>query len=292
MVKIWGHRGCKGEREGSKGSNPPENSLASFGEAIKQGADGFELDVFLTKDNKLVVFHDDTLERMSNGAGNITDYTLTELRSLRLKDNKGQLTELQIPTLDEVLDLADKAREQTPAFTVNIEIKEDVKGRNIAREVSDAIESRLQQGWTTSNFQVSSFDMGSLRKMKEAKPEIPRGALFEGPIPPVAPWDISEELLAQRLQENADLVKGGTVNITLPSMTPKAVGMIKAVGATPVAWTSGEVSPDILMQGDKGRATARRILDSGLDAMITDYPEEMRKLLAMYASKTESRAFD
>src|ERR1051326_7087798 len=98
-TQVWGHRGCRGPR------NPPENSLTAFQSAIDQGAHGVELDVFLTQDHHLVVFHDDTLERMTDGHGSITSCTLAEIHRLRLKSPDGQITQATIPTLDEVLDI-------------------------------------------------------------------------------------------------------------------------------------------------------------------------------------------
>ena len=73
-TKIWAHRGASGYA--------PENTLEAFKLAINEEADGIELDVQLTKDKELVVIHDETIDRTSNGKGYVKDYTLEELKKL------------------------------------------------------------------------------------------------------------------------------------------------------------------------------------------------------------------
>ncbi|MDJ1470286.1 glycerophosphodiester phosphodiesterase family protein [Xanthocytophaga flava] len=84
----------------------PENSLAGFQNCIEMGVDIIELDVRLSKDSIPVVIHDLTLDRTTNGAGNVADYTLKALKTLYLKDATGVLTKERVPTLEEVLLLA------------------------------------------------------------------------------------------------------------------------------------------------------------------------------------------
>src|SRR5512140_3219428 len=96
-ITVTAHRGFSGEN--------PENTLASFRAAIAAGADMVELDVHLTRDNELVVIHDDTLERTTDGKGNVADKTLAELKALDagFKFNP-QFAGERIPTLAEGLD--------------------------------------------------------------------------------------------------------------------------------------------------------------------------------------------
>lgn len=84
----------------------PENSLAAIDSAISLKMDMVELDVWKTKDNQLVLMHDPTVDRTTNGEGRIADKTLAEIKQLRLKDKDGNLTEHQVPTLKEALLLA------------------------------------------------------------------------------------------------------------------------------------------------------------------------------------------
>jgi glycerophosphoryl diester phosphodiesterase len=81
----------------------PENSLAAFDLAIEQGADMLETDLHVTRDGHIVLFHDHTLERMTDGTGPVFAHSLVELKQLRLRGPDGQLTPERIPTLVEAL---------------------------------------------------------------------------------------------------------------------------------------------------------------------------------------------
>jgi glycerophosphoryl diester phosphodiesterase len=278
-IRIFGHRGARGR------GNPPENSLAAFQAAIDQGADGIELDLFLTKDNQLIVFHDDDLERMTDEKGNITSRTLDDLIKLRLKDVDGNFTDQQIPTYKEVLDLIEANRHkagQSPLeherlrnFTVNTEIK----GLGIATQVADEIRRRLGNGWKPNGFQVSSFDMESLREMKRSLDIIPRGALFAGSVrTPKMLRDITEDELKARIDETRDIAPD-SINITLPSLTPKTVRMIKDAGARPVAWMCNEENPmPTDVPSDQAKKEAAFLREHGID-LITDFPKQRVHML-------------
>ncbi len=73
-TKVWAHRGAS--------AYAPENTLEAFQLAVDQKADGVELDVQMTKDGKLVVIHDETIDRTSDGHGRVMDYTLAELKRM------------------------------------------------------------------------------------------------------------------------------------------------------------------------------------------------------------------
>ncbi|WP_321436143.1 glycerophosphodiester phosphodiesterase family protein [uncultured Bacteroides sp.] len=95
-ILVSGHRGGR-----EKGFS--ENSLAGFGNVMKQMPAFFEIDPRLTKDSVIVLMHDPTLERTTTGKGRVCDYTWTELKSIRLKDSEGNVTPYSIPTLKEVI---------------------------------------------------------------------------------------------------------------------------------------------------------------------------------------------
>jgi glycerophosphoryl diester phosphodiesterase len=96
-VQIAAHRGVHNDL--------PENSLPAFKKAIELGIDIIEVDVRHTKDDSLVIMHDATVNRMTNGKGRVDEFTFSALRELRLTCNE-QLTDEKIPTLEEVLILA------------------------------------------------------------------------------------------------------------------------------------------------------------------------------------------
>lgn len=81
----------------------PENSLAAIRSAVDMGADIVELDIALTSDSVLVVSHDRTLDRTTNGSGKISDHTYAEISALFLKDSDGNLTDCRMPTLYDAL---------------------------------------------------------------------------------------------------------------------------------------------------------------------------------------------
>ena len=83
--------------------NAPENSLQGIRNCIDMGVDMVEIDLKKTKDGHLVVMHDKTINRTMTGKGNAEDYTLAELKAMRLKNGAGCKTRHQIPTLEEVM---------------------------------------------------------------------------------------------------------------------------------------------------------------------------------------------
>lgn len=93
---ISGHRG--GITKGY-----PENCIASFENTLRHTAAFFEIDPRLTKDSVLVLMHDATLDRTTNGTGKLSDFTWEEVKKLKLKDVEGNVTDYHIPTLDEVI---------------------------------------------------------------------------------------------------------------------------------------------------------------------------------------------
>ena len=115
QVLVIAHRGCVGEA--------PEVSLASIHACAGKGIDGIELDIRKSKDGVLVAIHDATLERTTNGAGQVADHTAAELRQLRLRRGNGGpgvvLTEERLPTLEQML-LAAKEH----GFIVHLDIKD------------------------------------------------------------------------------------------------------------------------------------------------------------------------
>jgi len=142
----------------------PENSLPAFEKAAAEGF-GIETDVQCTKDGVLVVFHDDNLKRMTGVDGRICDYSLDELRKLRLLD-----TECVIPTFEEFLTAANGAN-------LVVEIKPHGKTGYVEEKTYEML-----KGYK-GNFSVESFDPFVIRWFKVHAPEVIRGTLscsYEG----------------------------------------------------------------------------------------------------------------
>jgi glycerophosphoryl diester phosphodiesterase len=149
MICI-GHRGACGYA--------PENTLEAFELAITMGCPWLELDVYAVA-GELLVIHDDTLERTTNGKGRVMQTPLATLRALDA--GNGQ----QIPTLREVLELVDHRA------GINIELK----GPDTAAPVSQLLQAYLVKGWRSDEFMLSSFDH---KELALADPLFRRGALF------------------------------------------------------------------------------------------------------------------
>ncbi len=153
----------------------PENTLAAFRNALTLATDAIELDVQMSRDGQLIVFHDNTLERLTDGQGNILDGDFAYLRSLNAAAHfkGGWPVAQQIPTLREVLELA-RGRKQ-----VYIEIKtskrDGVEGRypNIAKAVVKEVQAHAM----TKQIVVISFDWPMLLAVKSLEPLIQTGAI-------------------------------------------------------------------------------------------------------------------
>lgn len=151
---IFGHRGAAG--------HAPENTLLSIETALALGADWIEVDVHLVE-GRLLVIHDDTLDRTTNGAGPLRRHALSELRCLDA--GKGE----RIPFLEEVLEcVAQRAG-------VNIELK----GSATAAPVVDACRRRAGSGWDHGRLLLSSFDWAQLEKARRLAPAAQLGVLTE-----------------------------------------------------------------------------------------------------------------
>lgn len=155
MLKI-GHRGAKGHE--------PENILVSFEKAIEMGADGIELDVHLSIDGHLIVIHDETIDRTTNGKGVVNQLTLQELKSFRINDK------YSIPILEEVLDLVNQR------CFVNIELKNKDTAEKVVQLLAHYI---LEKKWNKEHFIVSSFDWNALQQVRFLNENIRIGVLTE-----------------------------------------------------------------------------------------------------------------
>ena len=99
-TKVWAHRGASGYR--------PENTLEAFELAIRQGADGIEMDVHTSADGELIVMHDENVDRVTDGTGLIKDMTLAQLKELKVSTPAEPSGIYHIPTLAEALELMHK----------------------------------------------------------------------------------------------------------------------------------------------------------------------------------------
>jgi glycerophosphoryl diester phosphodiesterase len=229
---IFGHRGARGYA--------PENTMSSFQIALDQGADGIELDVQMSKDGKIVVCHDHSLERTSNGKGWINEYTREELRAMDFGSwFSPKFAGEKIPTLREVLQWAAPTR-----LIVNIEIK---NGPIIYDGIEEKVSALIRECRMVDRVIVSSFYHPSLIKLKQLDPLIKTGLLYASR--PVDPWLQLRVTDTDNLHPLWHYLDAGWVSDTRPH------------GAMILTWTVNEIRE------------WEHIKDLGVDGIITDYPD-------------------
>jgi glycerophosphoryl diester phosphodiesterase len=134
----------------------PENTMEAFRAAVELGVDQIELDVRVTRDGELVIIHDATVDRTTNGTGKVSDKLLAELKALDAGSHKGEAFKgAQIPTFREFMEYI----KDHPTMTVDIELKEyPTAGREaLAFEVCDRILAMVDEYGFTDRVVINSF---------------------------------------------------------------------------------------------------------------------------------------
>lgn len=162
-MKIWAHRGCS--------RMYPENTLLAFGKAAAlPGLTGIELDIQLTRDGRMVVCHDERVDRTTDGLGEVRSFSLMELKRLNIDASSGRYE--RIPTIEEVLDLLD--RRLRDGLLLNIELKNSVfPYEGMEQKVVELIHDRGLQ----DRIVYSSFSALSLERLRDLDPGAEIGIL-------------------------------------------------------------------------------------------------------------------
>lgn len=163
IFKI-GHRGAKGHLT--------ENTLESIEKALELGVDGIEIDVHLCASGELVVFHDFTLDRLTDGTGEISRNSYDQLQELTIKGG------YKIPLLTQVLDLIEGK------CSINIELK----GLHTAKPTCAVISHYIDKGWEYSSVLVSSFQENELLEVKKINPNILIAVLSKASVEEAIEW--------------------------------------------------------------------------------------------------------
>jgi len=242
MTKVFAHRGASGYA--------PENTLAAFDLARELGSDGVELDVQMTKDGELVVIHDETVDRTTDGTGWVKDLTLRQIKSLNASMGSETYPRERVPTLAEVFDLL----ADTP-LAINVEIKDSlVIYPGIAEKLLGIIDERDWEYRIT----ISSFNHITLAHIRQIGSLVYTGVLFSDVI--YEPWNYAHQLWATALHPPFQYVDG------VPNLIEESRNSLLEINV----WTVNE-TPDI-----------DRMLAWGVDGIITNYPDrviERRALL-------------
>jgi glycerophosphoryl diester phosphodiesterase len=234
MVTITAHRGASGIA--------PENTMAAFHRAVAQKADFIELDVQLSKDDQVVVFHNPTLKRTTNGRGRVANKTLDELKALDAGLWFSEAFEGErIPTLDQVLAFA------RGKVGLNIEIKKQEKKDRVVDKVVTLIKTFGME----NNCCITSFDPMILDLVKSCDASLRTGLI------------VGKRHNKRLMRERWDIL-----SVHHHAVSQNIVDACRQSGCQLHAWTVNEI------------ADMERMIALGIDGIITNYPGRLRRLLA------------
>ncbi len=166
-VQVWAHRG--------NSSQFPENTMEAFSSALSLGADGLEIDIHLTSDDQIVVTHDESIERVSNGTGFVKDRSLAQLRSLVFnKTHPESAPDAKIPLLSEVLELVKPTN-----AVINIEIKSGVV---LYPDIEKKALAMIRDFGMQDRILFSSFNHFSLMTLKQLEKSTQIGLLYSAAL--------------------------------------------------------------------------------------------------------------
>jgi glycerophosphoryl diester phosphodiesterase len=238
---IFAHRGSS--------AYAPENTLTAFKLAVEQQADGIELDAKLTADGQVVVIHDDSVDRTTNGTGRIKSLTLAELKAL---DAGSKIPPLfrseQIPTLDEVFKTVGRK------IIINVEL---TNYSSPLDELPDKVIALVKKYNLETSVILSSFNMIALIRARSLLPNIPLGLLtFPG---------CAEVTFRSKLVRFGPLLG---IHPFYKDITFSLVQMAHRSKCRVNAWTVNQ--PEIMEQ----------VLSAGVDGIFSDDPLAAKDILA------------
>lgn len=235
---VWAHRGASGYA--------PENTLAAFQKAVDLGADGVELDIQLTKDDQIVVIHDEMIDRTSDGKGWIKDYTLEELRAFNYNRTKPEYKHADIPTMREVFELL-----KPTGLFINIEIKTGVV---FYEKIEEKILALTKEMGMEDRVCYSSFNHYTVTRIHELKPDAEVGFLYaDGPI----------DMPSYGVKHGVNALHPALYNLQYDGFVKEC----KEKGLKLNVWTVNE------------RPYMEMCCQYGVDAIITNYPDIAKEVV-------------
>ena len=226
-------------------ASAPENSMAAFKAAIELGAHGIELDVRTCKTGELVVFHDPTLARLTNGRGFIKNKTLEELKELRINTHGGK-TDEQIPTLEEVIELVDGRA------LLNVEIKTNGLPKN---HIENKVVEVLRNYGIEYKTIISSFNPLVMRRLKRIDNQLLTGFLIDNNFNVRR----SEILLTKFSGAKA-------IHLEKSLATEAFIKKVRTLGFYCIVWSVNDP------------AVMERLANMGVEAIITDKPDLLKNI--------------
>lgn len=234
IPKVWAHRGVSG--------HAPENTLPAFELAVEMNVDGVELDVQMTSDGELVVIHDETIDRVSDGHGYVKDYTLKQLRNWNYNRKFPTYGRVEIPTLQEVLTLLSDTK-----LLINLELKNnEIRYKGLEEKTFQLVEKMGLE----ERVLFSSFNHASMYLLKKRNKKIKTAFLYMADF-----MDMPEYARKYRMDAIHPWVKN------LKDM--ELIERCHKSGIKVNTWTIDE-QEDIKLA-----------MEAGVDAIITNYPERV-----------------
>lgn len=252
--RVIGHRGSCG--------TCPENTILSFQQAVADGADILEMDIHLSRDGEIIVIHDPTVDRTTDGTGAVADRTFAELRELDagycFTPDKGKTFPfrgqgINIPTLVEVL-------EAFPTIPLNIEVKVD--NNVLVDKFLDLIRhyNRLKDVMVVA----AAYHQPLADRLRALEPRL---------VTSHSRWEVIKFLVCTRLHA-PELFTPASRALQVPLrtrwvevVTPNFVRYAHQRGMEVHVWTINE------------EAQMKRLLAMGVDALFSDFPGRLRKLV-------------
>lgn len=240
--KVIGHRGAK--------AYAPENTLESIETAASLGVAWVELDVKLTRDNVPIIFHDETLERTTNGSGAVAQIDYEDIRQLEAGSWFADgFAGIKIPTLEEAVDVLLRHN-----LGLNLEIK-PCPGRE--KETAEIALDALSQIWDDfDNLLISSFQHVSLEAARDLAPDYARGLLIGG------------DEMPDNWKDVADYLDVATINLGSRLMTRAVADEVM------------DMEKPLLIYTVNDPLEARRFQQMGADAFFSDNPDIIMENLA------------
>jgi glycerophosphoryl diester phosphodiesterase len=241
---VWAHRGASGYA--------PENTLKAFQIALDMGADGVELDVQMTKDGQLVIIHDETINRVSDGIGYVKDYTLKDLSKFNFNKKHPELGKCGIPTLEEIYLLL-----KDTGLTVNVELK---NGIVFYEKLEEKVMELTQKMGLRERVIYSSFNHYSIMKLKALDTSVQTGFLYE---------DGYLDMPEYAAKHHVEALHPAFYNLQYPDFIKDC----KRRGIDVRVWTVNNAEE------------LNMLCENEIDAIITNYPDIARKVVDEYARR-------
>ncbi|MBO0782147.1 MAG: hypothetical protein J2P37_25285 [Ktedonobacteraceae bacterium] len=237
----------------------PENTMAAFRNALRLSVDAIEFDVQMSKDGHAIVFHDNTVQRLTDGTGNILDLDFAYLRSLNAAARfaGGWSQPERIPLSREVLELA---RGQARVY---LEIKTGKRGevQENYPQIVETVVDEIRSADMISQTLVIAFDWSLLRRVKELEPAIQTGALASTQM-----WSSLSSPALETLVTLVTSLGCQWVNMDCRSFSEEMPSVLHQRGLKLGLWTVNTLED------------LRRFAAAGVDSLTTDHPDLFARL--------------